>query len=168
MPGRCSRPPISHVLPTAHDMAREHRVMSSLGPTDVPVPRTCGLCEDPEVNGAPFYVMEFVDGFILRDAALVESALDEHGRWTAGESMADTLAELHAVDVDAVGLGDFAKRDGYAARQLKRWLAQYESSPVEGLDTDGAVRAAHDRLAARCPSRPRPRSSTATTGSTTS
>ena len=145
------RPPISHVLPTAHDMAREHRVMSSLGPTDVPVPRTCGLCQDVEVNGAPFYVMEFVDGFILRDAALVESALDESGRRTAGESMADTLAALHAVDVDEIGLGDFAKRDGYAARQLKRWLAQFESSPVEGLDTEGAVRAAHERLAAQIP-----------------
>jgi aminoglycoside phosphotransferase (APT) family kinase protein len=145
------RPPISHVLPTAHDMAREHKVMSSLGPTDVPVPRTCGLCEDPEVNGAPFYVMEFVDGFILRDAAAVEAALDQAGRRTAGESMAETLATLHSVDVDAVGLGDFAKRDGYAARQLKRWLAQFESSPVEGLETAEPVRAAHERLAAAIP-----------------
>jgi aminoglycoside phosphotransferase (APT) family kinase protein len=145
------RPPISHVLPTAHDMAREHKVMSRLGPTDVPVPRTCGLCEDTDVNGAPFYVMEFVDGFILRDAASAEAALDESGRRTAGESMAETLATLHAVDVDAIGLGDFAKRDGYAARQLKRWLAQFESSPVEGLETEEPVRAAHERLAASIP-----------------
>jgi aminoglycoside phosphotransferase (APT) family kinase protein len=145
------RPPVSHVLPTAHDMAREHKVMSSLGPTDVPVPRTVGLCEDLDVNGAPFYVMEFVDGLILRDAQGVEQSLGKPQRHVAGESMADTLAKLHAVDVDAVGLGDFARRDGYIARQLKRWMSQYESSPVEGFDSARVVRAAHDRLAAAIP-----------------
>jgi len=88
--------------------------MSRLGPTDVPVPRYLrGCAEDTEVNGAPFYVMEFVDGFILRDAASAEAALDESGRGRRGESMAKTLRDAHAVDVDAIGLGDFAKRDGY-------------------------------------------------------
>jgi aminoglycoside phosphotransferase (APT) family kinase protein len=145
------RPPVSHVLPTAHDMAREHKIMSALGPTDVPVPRTVGLCEDPEVNGAPFYVMEFVDGFILRDASVVEQSLGEPERRIAGESVADTLAKLHAVDVDSIGLGDFARRDGYIERQLKRWMSQYENSPVEGFDSAGLIVTAHDRLAAAIP-----------------
>jgi aminoglycoside phosphotransferase (APT) family kinase protein len=145
------RPPVSHVLPTAHDMAREYRIISSLGPTDVPVPRAVGLCDDQTVNGAAFYVMEFVDGLILRDAETTRKALAAEARHAAGESVADTLASLHAVDVDAVGLGDFARRYGYAERQLKRWLSQFDSSPVEGLETSDVVHAAHDRLAARVP-----------------
>ena len=144
------RPPLSHVLPTAHDMRREHRVISALGPTAVPVPRTFGLCEDVEVNGAPFYVMEFVDGHILRDAASVE-ALGEPARRQAGRSLAETLAALHAVDVDAVGLGDFAKREGYIERQLKRWYEQFRNSRVDGLDTETIVTAVHDKLAADIP-----------------
>jgi aminoglycoside phosphotransferase (APT) family kinase protein len=145
------RPPLSHVLPTAHDMAREHRVITALGPTAVPVPATIGLCDDPAVNGSPFYVMEFVDGHIVRDAGSAERDLDEAGRRRAGESLADTLAALHAVDVDAVGLGDFAKRDGYIERQLRRWYEQFRNSEVEGLDTATIVGAVHDRLAADVP-----------------
>jgi aminoglycoside phosphotransferase (APT) family kinase protein len=145
------RPPVSHVLPTAHDMAREFRILKSLGPTDVPVPVVAGLCEDNSVNGAPFYVMEFVDGFVLRDGKTVQASIGEAQRHTAGESVADTLAKIHAVDIDAVGLGDFAKRDGYAERQLKRWLSQYENSPVDGLDTEAVVKEAHHRLASNIP-----------------
>src|SRR5437879_6909 len=78
------RPPTSHVLPTAHDMGREHRVISALGPTPVPVPPTFGLCTDEGVNGAPFYVMGFVEGHILRDAETARKVLDEHGRHRAG------------------------------------------------------------------------------------
>ncbi|HEY5026069.1 MAG TPA: phosphotransferase family protein [Acidimicrobiales bacterium] len=152
--GRCyalRRPPLSHVLPTAHDMAREYRVITAVGPTAVPVPRTFGLCEDREVNGQPFYVMEFVDGHIIRDAGAAKADLDEAQRRKAGQSLADTLAALHAVDVDAVGLGDFAKRDGYIERQLRRWYEQFRNSQVEGLDTATIVGAVHDRLAARIP-----------------
>jgi aminoglycoside phosphotransferase (APT) family kinase protein len=145
------RPPLSHVLPTAHDMAREYRVITALGPTRVPVPVTLGLCEDPEVNGQPFYVMEFVDGHIIRDARAAGSELDDGMRRRAGESMADTLAALHAVDVDVVGLGDFAKRDGYIERQLRRWYEQFRNSQVEGLDTATIVADVHERLAARVP-----------------
>jgi aminoglycoside phosphotransferase (APT) family kinase protein len=145
------RPPVSHVLPTAHDMRREHRIMSSLGPTAVPVPQVKGLCEDLEVNGAPFYVMEFVDGFILRDAETPEKSLEPAARHSTGISVAETLAVLHSVDVDSVGLGDLARREGYIARQLKRWIGQYEQSPIDGLDTSGAVHRAHDLLASRIP-----------------
>ncbi len=145
------RPPLSHVLPTAHDMAREYRVITALGPTAVPVPATFGLCEDPDVNGQPFYVMDYVDGHIIRDAPAAEHDLDAKARRRAGESLADTLATLHAVDVDAVGLGDFAKRDGYIERQLRRWFEQFRNSQVEGLDTATIVGDVHDRLAARVP-----------------
>lgn len=145
------RPPTSHVLPTAHDMTREHRIISALGPTPVPVPTALGLCGDPAVNGAPFYVMDFVDGHILRDGATVEAALDEPARRRAGESLAETLAALHAVDVDAVGLGDFARRDGYIERQLRRWIGQFRDSQVPGVDTAKTVEAVHARLAATVP-----------------
>jgi aminoglycoside phosphotransferase (APT) family kinase protein len=145
------RPPVSHVLPTAHDMAREYRMLHSLGPTGVPVPRTLGLCEDPGVTGAPFYVMEFVDGLVIRDAAGAEKYLSVGARGAAGESIADTLAAIHAVDIDAVGLSDFARREGYAERQLKRWLSQFESSQVDGIDSAETVREAHAMLASRIP-----------------
>jgi aminoglycoside phosphotransferase (APT) family kinase protein len=145
------RPPLSHVLPTSHDMTREFRVISALGPTAVPVPRALGLCEEPEVNERPFYVMEFVDGHILRDAPSAERALDEQARGHAGRSLAEVLAELHAVDVDAVGLGGFAKRDGYIERQLRRWYEQFRNSHVPGVDTGTIVGEVHDRLSADIP-----------------
>jgi len=145
------RPPLSHVLPTAHDMSREYRVITALGDTPVPVPRTYGLCADEEVNGRPFYVMEFVEGHIVRDAQVAEKALDEPARARAGESMAQTLAALHAVDVDAVGLGDFAKREGYIERQLRRWYQQFANSQVEGVDTASIVGTVHDMLASAIP-----------------
>ena len=145
------RPPLSHVLPTAHDMRREFRVISALESSAVPVPRTFGLSEDPAVNEQPFYVMEFVDGHIVRDAAIAERELDEPGRRAAGRSMAETLAALHAVDVDSVGLGDFAKREGYIERQLRRWFEQFRNSQVDGVDTTSIVTEVHDRLAADIP-----------------
>jgi aminoglycoside phosphotransferase (APT) family kinase protein len=95
--------------------------------------------------------MEFVDGLILRDASTAEQCLDEKARHRAGISLAETLAGLHAVDVDDVGLGDFAKRDGYIVRQLRRWNEQFRNSQVEGLDTTTIVSAVHDQLAARVP-----------------
>jgi aminoglycoside phosphotransferase (APT) family kinase protein len=146
------RPPLSHVLATAHDMAREHRVISALGPTPVPVPETIGLCLDPAVNEAPFYVMEFVDGHILRDAADAAASLDMAARRRAGESLVDTLAALHAVDAGGAGLADFAKHEAYIDRQLHRWSTQFEHSLVAGeVDTPAVVRAVHDRLAAAVP-----------------
>jgi aminoglycoside phosphotransferase (APT) family kinase protein len=142
------RPPLGHVLPTAHDMAREHRIISALGPTPVPVPEALGLCEDPEVNGQPFYVMRWVDGRVLRR---VEDGkdLDPEVRRAAGESLVDVLAAIHAVDPDAVGLGDLGRREGYVARQLKRWYGQYEQS--RELVQAPLVDEVHARLSARIP-----------------
>jgi aminoglycoside phosphotransferase (APT) family kinase protein len=145
------RPPVSHVLPTAHDMAREYRVISALGPTDVPVPAALGICEDTEVNGAPFYVMEFVAGAVLRDRAAAESSFDEPTRRSIGPHMADTLAGLHAVDVDGVGLGDLGRHGGYIERQLRRWTEQYSKMTVPGVDYGGLVEQVGEALAASVP-----------------
>jgi aminoglycoside phosphotransferase (APT) family kinase protein len=144
------RPPVSHVLPTAHDMKREYTVISALGPTGVPVPRTFGLCTDEAVNGASFYVMSFVEGHIVRNEHAA-GELDEAARAHAGDSLIDTLAQLHAVDVDAVGLGDFARRDGYIVRQLKRWHGQFVQSTVDGAPGPAVVDRVHDLLASRIP-----------------
>jgi aminoglycoside phosphotransferase (APT) family kinase protein len=144
------RPPLSHVLPTAHDMTREHTVISALGPTDVPVPRTLGLCADPSVNGAPFYVMTFVEGRIVRDERAAAS-LTEVARGEASRSMIETLARLHAVDIDAVGLGDFGRREGYIARQLKRWHEQFTQSTLDGVPGPAVVDRVYELLCARIP-----------------
>ena len=126
------RPPLGHVLATAHDMAREHRIISAVGSTGVPVPRCLGLCTDEEVNGAPFYVMAFVDGTVL-DSPEKGELLPQHLRAGASEHLIDVLADLHAVDIDAVGLGDLAKREGYVERQVKRWSTQWENSKTREL-----------------------------------
>jgi aminoglycoside phosphotransferase (APT) family kinase protein len=126
------RPPLGHVLATAHDMAREHRIISAVGTTNVPVPRTLGLCEDPDVNGAPFYVMDFVDGEVL-DSPQKAALLTVEMRRAAAEHLVDVLADLHAIDVDAVGLGDLARREGYIERQVKRWSTQWEQSKTREL-----------------------------------
>jgi aminoglycoside phosphotransferase (APT) family kinase protein len=145
------RPPTSHVLPTAHDMGREHRIISALGPTPVPVAPALGFCDDEAVNNKPFYVMGFVEGHILRDAATAEKVFDETQQRTAGESLIDVLADIHAVDVDAVGLGELGRREGYIERQLKRWYGQFQKSneltgrPVPEIDE------MHAFLSARIP-----------------
>ncbi len=141
------RPPLGHVLATAHDMGREHKIISALAPTPVPVAPALGLCTDESVNGAPFYVMDFVDGLILRDGSTVEQ-LTVDARRNASESIAETLAAIHAVDPDAVGLGDLGKKDGYIARQLKRWYGQFEQSKTREVPLVDQV---HDALAARIP-----------------
>ena len=149
------RPPTSHVLPTAHDMVREHTIISALHPLGIPVARPLGLCVDERVNERPFYVMEFVEGAILRDRAEAESVFDEATRGVIGDNLAATLAQLHDVDVDIAGLGALARHDGYIERQLRRWRTQYEQMRVEGVDHDGIVEAVGDQLAAKIPTQQR-------------
>jgi aminoglycoside phosphotransferase (APT) family kinase protein len=121
------RPPLGHVLDTAHDMAREHRVMSALGPTAVPVPQMVALCEDPTVMGVPFYVMQFVEGSVLRRTA--QSAdLSDGQRADIAHRLVDTLADLHEVEPASVGLDDFGHPEGFLERQVRRWTAQLERS----------------------------------------
>ena len=126
------RPPLAQVLATAHDMAREHRIISAVGRTEVPVPRALGLCVDAEVNEAPFYVMSYVDGVVL-DSPDRADELPLGLRPKVSEHLFDVLADLHAVDVDEVGLGDLAKREGYVERQVKRWSQQWEQSKTREL-----------------------------------
>jgi aminoglycoside phosphotransferase (APT) family kinase protein len=150
--GRCwalRRPPLGKRLGSAHDMGREFKVVSALGPTDVPVAPTVGYCEDESVNGAPFYVMEFVEGPVLRGLAEAEQAFpDEEYRRAIGERVADTLVAIHAVDPDAIGLGDLGRRKDYVARQLHRWQGQWEKSKTRELE---AIDRVHERLSARIP-----------------
>jgi aminoglycoside phosphotransferase (APT) family kinase protein len=126
------RPPLGQVLATAHDMAREHKIISAVGRTDVPVPSALGLCIDCSVNGAPFYVMEYVDGVVL-DSPERASELPLEMRAKVSEHLVDVLADLHAADVDEIGLGDLARRDGYIERQLKRWSTQWERSKTREM-----------------------------------
>src|SRR5919106_904092 len=142
------RPPLGEALSSAHDMGREHKVMSALGPTEVPVPPTLGLCEDESVNGAPFFVMEFVDGPILRSRQAAEDTFDEDGRHAIGGRVADTLVAIHAVDPDEVGVGDLGKKQDYVARQLHRWHGQWKRSKTRDVPLVDEV---HQRLSARIP-----------------
>jgi aminoglycoside phosphotransferase (APT) family kinase protein len=121
------RPPLAHVLPSAHDMSREFRVISALGGTDVPVPRAIALCQDREVLGAPFYLMSFVDGVVFDQAERLAALTPELAE-RASEELVDTLLELHSIDPASVGLADFGRPDGYLARQVKRWHAQWQAS----------------------------------------
>ncbi|MEU6094614.1 phosphotransferase family protein [Streptomyces sp. NPDC047079] len=130
------RPPLGHVLATAHDMKREHRVISALHPTAVPVPRPVLLCEDDSVLGAPFYVMDFVEGTPYRTAGQLAPLGPQRTR-DAVLGLVDTLVELHAVDPDAVGLADFGRPDGFLDRQLRRWGKQLDASrnrELPGID----------------------------------
>ncbi len=149
------RPPTSHVLPTAHDMVREFTVISALHPLGIPVAEPLGLCVDEEVNERPFYVMEFVDGAILRDRAQAEATFDTSTRGVIGDHLAQTLAQLHDVDVESAGLGDLARHDGYIERQLRRWTTQYEQMHVVGVDHGGLIEAVGAELSAQIPTQQR-------------
>jgi aminoglycoside phosphotransferase (APT) family kinase protein len=118
--------PPGRLLPSAHRVDREHRVMTALRDTGVPVPRTLGLCEDASVIGTPFFVMEYVPGRIVRDAALPDATPAQ--RAAIFEALLDVLARLHAVDPAAVGLADFGKPGSYFARQVSRWSQQWALS----------------------------------------
>ena len=147
------RPPLRGVLPSAHDMGREHRVISALAATPVPVPATFGLCQDPAVTGAPFYVMAHVEGIVPRDEATVAAHLDLPARAAAADSLVDALVALHKVDPDRVGLGQLGRRTGYLERQLARWQRQLEQSRTRPLP---ALDEVHRRLAANLPAQAGP------------
>ena len=132
------RPPLGHVLATAHDMAREHRIISAVGAAGIPVAPALGLCTDESVNGAPFYVMGFVEGVVL-DAPAKAETLSREARRAASEDLVEVLVRLHALDVDAIGLGDLARRDGYIERQVKRWSKQWAASKTRELPEIDAV-----------------------------
>jgi aminoglycoside phosphotransferase (APT) family kinase protein len=126
------RPPLGTLLPTAHDMAREYRILDALAPTDVPVPTVLRLCTDADVLGQPFYLMADIAGTILRtppDAANLTKA----ERANATDSFIRALAVLHGLDAQSVGLGDYGRPDGYCARQVRRWGEQWQRSKTRDL-----------------------------------
>lgn len=145
------RPPLRAVRPTAHDMTREHRVLSGLVDTPVPVPAPLHLCSDPEVLGAPFYLMRRVDGVIARGSLPAGYAERPAERVAMTYGLVDVLADLHAVDPVAVGLGDFGRPDGYLARQLRRWSGEWRA--LRDADRP-AVDALAAELADRLPEAP--------------
>ena len=142
------RPPLGHRLASAHDMTREHRIIASLAQTNVPVAPALGLCTDESINELPFYVMKFVDGHVIRDKNSAESILGESGCRRASESIVDTMAAIHAVDIKAVGLDDLGKHEGYIARQLKRWHGNIMNQRTRDLPEVDSV---YDELMKRIP-----------------
>ncbi|MGW1964762.1 phosphotransferase family protein [Streptomyces sp. NPDC001935] len=146
------RPPLGHVLATAHDMKREQRVISALHPTAVPVPDPVLLCEDDSVLGAPFYVMEFVEGTPFRTADQLAPLGPQRTR-DAVLALVDTLVELHAVDPAAVGLADFGRPEGFLDRQLRRWGKQLDASRNREL---AGIDELHAALGRELPTSPAP------------
>src|SRR4051794_5037013 len=147
------RPPRTPLSPTAHDMAREFRVLTALhdpagwrAHSSVPVPQPIALCTDPEVIGAPFYLMNVVDGVVVRESLPRELASDPSAARGCGFALVDALAGIHAFDWEAGGLDGFGKPDGYLARQVPRWLGQlarYKTRPLPEVDEAGEWLAAH-------------------------
>ena len=125
------RKPFGPLLPSAHAVEREHRLIAALHPTGFPVAKPYGLCEDDAVIGSAFYVMELVAGRTFWDGTLPDLGREE--RTAAYHAMVDTLADLHAVDVEAVGLADYGKPGSYFARQVGRWTKQYRMSQTDDL-----------------------------------
>ena len=123
------RQPFGKLLPSAHAVDREYAAMTGLYPTGFPVPRTYGLCEDPEVIGSKFFVMSLADGRSLWNGALPSCSKED--RRAIYNAMIDTMADLHTKDPQAIGMGDFGKPDDYCARQISRWTKQYKLSETE-------------------------------------
>jgi aminoglycoside phosphotransferase (APT) family kinase protein len=147
------RPPVGQVLASAHDMLREYRLISALYPAGLPTAQPIAACDDLTVNDAPFYLMSEVDGVVLDTQASAE-ALSPQARGHAADQLVDVLCQLHDIDIDAVGLGDLARRDGFLERQLKRWSMQWEKSKTRELP-------AIDEVERRLRANPPPQQSTA-------
>lgn len=139
------RPPTGGLTPSAHDVGREYRVNRALQGSDVPVARTVALASAPDILGAPFSVVAFVDGLTIRSAAdLAHRSASDVDVCVTG--LVDTLAALHRVDVAAVGLEGFGRTDAYGSRQLRRWSSQWAHMGAESADADRLVRLLGDRV----------------------
>jgi len=126
------RPPLGAILASAHDVAREYRILEALASAGARAPRPVALCEDVDVTGAPFYAMEYVEGEPLLTVAAAER-LSPEARADVGRTLARTLAEFHALDIDEIGLTDFRRPESLASRQLRRWQRQWENSKTRDL-----------------------------------
>lgn len=147
------RPPLAHVLPTAHDMRREYAMQTALGGTSIPVPPLIALCTDDSVIGAPFYVMEWVEGHVVRDRLPVDFPDTPEARRAMSAALVDTLVALHGIEPDAVGLGDFGRPEGFLQRQVRRWWQQWEASRTRELP---AMDELHRRLEETVPAQSPP------------
>lgn len=140
------RPPLGHVLQSAHDMGREHKIISALNNSGVPVANTIGLCSDVSVNDAPFYVMDYVAGPVLHDHETA-SAVSAADRVKLSHNVVDVLAALHAINPDDVGLGDLGRKEAYLQRQMKRWKAQWEATETHKVPAmDESTRLLAERM----------------------
>ena len=126
------RPPMGHVLESAHDMGREHKIVSALQGNTVPVAEICGLCTDKAVNDAPFYVMRFVEGTVFNAFEDTEE-FSPDDRSSIASHVVEILANLHAINPDDVGLGDLGRKEAYLARQMKRWTKQWEATKTHEI-----------------------------------
>jgi aminoglycoside phosphotransferase (APT) family kinase protein len=140
------RPPLGHVLQSAHDMGREHKIVSALQNSTVPVATTVGLCSDVSVNDAPFYVMNYVAGPVLHDHDAA-AALSNADRESLSLHVVDVLAALHSIDPDDVGLGDLGRKEAYLQRQMKRWVTQWEATKTHEVPAmDQSTRLLAERM----------------------
>ncbi len=147
------RPPLAHVLPTAHDMTREWRVISALQHTVIPVPGAVVLCDDPSVIGAPFYLMDFVDGHVIRDRLPAAWPTSPATAEAMSAALVDTLLALHGVVPAEVGLAELGRPQGFLERQVRRWWQQWEASTTRDLP---AIDELHRRLLAALPEQSAP------------
>jgi aminoglycoside phosphotransferase (APT) family kinase protein len=149
------RPPLHGLTPSAHDMAREYRVVAALADTPVPVARAVTMRNDDSVGGAPFQMVEYVPGHVVRHADELEALGDKESISDCVDALIKVLADLHTVDPEAVGLGDFGKPTGYLERQVRRWGSQWELVKRENDPFDADVRQLHSLLAESIPSQSR-------------
>ncbi|WP_419945849.1 phosphotransferase family protein [Candidatus Poriferisodalis sp.] len=141
------RPPLAHLLASAHDMVREHRILAALEPTPVPTPPVVGLCTDADVNGADFYVTEFVDGTVLRSVADAE-LLTPEARGVLSRQLVEVQAAIHSTDLEAAGLDTLGRPNDYAARQIHVWRRQFNAMTSRDLPI---IERVHDELVASIP-----------------
>lgn len=153
------RPPLHGLTPSAHDMAREYKVISALQNTAVPVPRAVTMRNDDSVLGAPFQMVEYVPGRVIRHTRELEALGDKAAVEACVDALIKVLADLHALDPEEVGLGDFGKPTGYLERQVKRWGGQWElvrrDRNGEGDERDDDVKRLHTALAEAIPAQSR-------------
>lgn len=145
------RPPQGELLPKAHDMWREFRIIEALHPAGVPVAEPLGYCDDPDVCDRHFYVMGKVGGAALYTAEETAPRLDMDARGRVGESFMSVLAHLHSLDPVELGLGDLGRHDGYVARQIKTWYGSWTASAEAADYDDPRLHALHDHLVAHLP-----------------
>jgi aminoglycoside phosphotransferase (APT) family kinase protein len=149
------RPPLHGLTPSAHDMAREYKVVAALADTAVPVARAVALCDDDAVLGAPFQMVEYVGGQVVRSRAELEALGDQRVIEGCVDALIRVLADLHAVDPAAVGLADFGKPDGYLERQVRRWGSQWELVRLSDDDRDSDVQRLYSALQQSIPQQSR-------------